>query len=722
MKSEHLKRKADQALKDGNYRLAWELYSEAIEVKPDKKDLQFLYSNRSLAYQKGGRPKEALADAEAATALAPAWGKAHWRRGTALNAIGDFDKSVEAFYTAWKCGADERECRSMLWKTVQRLTREQLGKKVLALIERLEAEEVIDKPGKERPDDISLAEAVFRMVSEAHKSNRKAPGPYHTWYMDRLMEPEKLTPAEAYSQRSEIYRLSKAYLQARADAETAINYLGEILCKDENNIRISGNNNTLKEPYLELEMRTDLATAFIKLGKACMAEKDHPDKDPFAAFKAFTRAIEFDTGSQEVRDSVQQAAEELTKEGIEAAQAEIFQEGIIPGWLWKNNDGTINAGKNYKKEPLRVFRGKIDLFFPEGKIQALNTSARLKLRKIIADVCQVPLSVVYIDKVRPPNNQNSNLKASVCIEFGEDRDAPAKISLLRRWMSGEQHETDDSCKLDFGSLSIGNLDSKSSTIDLVDITPRSVTGNEREEQSIESKHCKTLAIPERPKWEIEAPYRMYRLVTAAGKEVERVDKHPFCMSRVYYDQSEKPEETWVEINDGSCRWRQTGGEVKVIALKVPADLPPKHLGIDFDPFNLKVYNKKTDEIYLEGQLHRGVIPEECFWTHCGGDGEDGCCMTLKKMNLEVLRKHWMHSESWWSRLFVGHTEIEWDDYEKDYSDLPEEVLMKYRISEASKDAEKQLENAERKSRASIQSADDRRKRRRQARLAILRGD
>jgi hypothetical protein len=35
---------------------------------------------------------------------------------------------------------------------------------------------------------------------------------------------------------------------------------------------------------------------------------------------------------------------------------------------------------------------------------------------------------------------------------------------------------------------------------------------------------------------------MYRLVRADGSTVERADKHPFCMSRVYYDPCEKPEE------------------------------------------------------------------------------------------------------------------------------------------------------------------------------------
>lgn len=44
----------------------------------------------------------------------------------------------------------------------------------------------------------------------------------------------------------------------------------------------------------------------------------------------------------------------------------------------------------------------------------------------------------------------------------------------------------------------------------------------------------------------------------------------------------------------------------------------------------------------------------------------------------TLARHWMHSEMWWPRLLRHHSEIAWDDYEKDYSDLPEQVLQHHR--------------------------------------------
>ena len=32
---------------------------------------------------------------------------------------------------------------------------------------------------------------------------------------------------------------------------------------------------------------------------------------------------------------------------------------------------------------------------------------------------------------------------------------------------------------------------------------------------------------------------------------------------------------------------------------------------------------------------------------------------------------------WWPRLLEGHPDLSWDDYEKDYSDLPPAVLRQY---------------------------------------------
>ncbi len=81
----------------------------------------------------------------------------------------------------------------------------------------------------------------------------------------------------------------------------------------------------------------------------------------------------------------------------------------------------------------------------------------------------------------------------------------------------------------------------------------------------------------------------------------------------------------------------------------------------------------------------------------------------------------MHSEMWWPRLFRQHGEIAWDDYEKDYSDLPEPVLRAHHLIEAKEASARQVEGAEKRERAGANERDDVRRRTRQERLHVLRG-
>ena len=71
--------------------------------------------------------------------------------------------------------------------------------------------------------------------------------------------------------------------------------------------------------------------------------------------------------------------------------------------------------------------------------------------------------------------------------------------------------------------------------------------------------------------DLELPYKLYKLVRADGSLVERIDKHPFCFSRVYYAGHEKPEEVGRAgggvhalhgLHDAAvqgCRAREAGG-------------------------------------------------------------------------------------------------------------------------------------------------------------------
>jgi hypothetical protein len=75
----------------------------------------------------------------------------------------------------------------------------------------------------------------------------------------------------------------------------------------------------------------------------------------------------------------------------------------------------------------------------------------------------------------------------------------------------------------------------------------------------------------------------------------------------------------------------------------------------------------------------------------------------KSSEVHALRRHWMHSEMWWPRLFAHHAPIAWDDYEKDYSDLPNEVLAPHRAAELARDAVRRVEAAEKDKREVLQA-------------------
>jgi hypothetical protein len=48
--------------------------------------------------------------------------------------------------------------------------------------------------------------------------------------------------------------------------------------------------------------------------------------------------------------------------------------------------------------------------------------------------------------------------------------------------------------------------------------------------------------------------------------------------------------------------------------------------------------RETSEVFFEGHLERGVIPDASTWLAGQGQGEEGFVFILEKMNLELLQK------------------------------------------------------------------------------------
>ncbi|KIY93872.1 hypothetical protein MNEG_14090 [Monoraphidium neglectum] len=136
LKLEHLKRRAADALRRGNFRDACDGYTEALRLCPpaDRAARRALLANRSAALLGAGRAADALQDARGTAAAAPGWAKARWREGRALGALGRWPEACHAYARAWDLSGGDPECAAALRSAAARLTRPQLADSLLSLL------------------------------------------------------------------------------------------------------------------------------------------------------------------------------------------------------------------------------------------------------------------------------------------------------------------------------------------------------------------------------------------------------------------------------------------------------------------------------------------------------------------------------------------------------------------------------------------------------------
>ena len=96
------KDKGNAFFKAGNNSSAIQCYTKGLQgvkdgVMVDTSLIKVLYSNRSAAYVRYGKPEEALKDAEEALKLDPHWGKAYGRKGKALFDLAKYDLALETY-------------------------------------------------------------------------------------------------------------------------------------------------------------------------------------------------------------------------------------------------------------------------------------------------------------------------------------------------------------------------------------------------------------------------------------------------------------------------------------------------------------------------------------------------------------------------------------------------------------------------------------------------
>lgn len=90
----------------GSYLEALHYYTEAIRLNPE--EYRFL-GNRSYSYERVGRYREALQDAEKSLELQPHFMKGHFRKGKALKGLKRYSEAITAFQRVLSCDVNRQE-------------------------------------------------------------------------------------------------------------------------------------------------------------------------------------------------------------------------------------------------------------------------------------------------------------------------------------------------------------------------------------------------------------------------------------------------------------------------------------------------------------------------------------------------------------------------------------------------------------------------------------
>lgn len=763
IKLNHFKTKASAHLKDGNYIAAYETYSMCIDMvlesssssssqKKRNKDetlvLESLYCNRSLTYEKAGKYTLALEDA---LKCRDTNSKAKWRAAMALKGLNRFPDALDCFRESYRLlPASEQpsyfgEYNKVIRNVTKRLTREDLGRYVMK-----EVNAVCLPPRLETVTKLEQEEAMFRAIREEHSQNRK-PGDYYTYVAKWVLKPMSLSMA--YIQRSQMFYKANCFKQARLDAAMAIeNCKGGVSRKEsmkeseketkkeekkeeeeeegkEDEYNMSYKEASIYVKYNDRSLKVE-PFAWYLLGKGFQGEpgfsKEDFVPDHNAAGKCFARAQHLDPDNEMYRNAFRAMTSNLDNAEMSAVlndkheQYETSEFGIVD--YDSNTDGDVYLG-----------HGKVTFECVNAKLMMFTTASRFQLREYISKSANIELKKVLIESVKlvssssTKEDENKENKAfspssstSLCVEF--QMDFANDNEHAKKYMNAIDKEQ----KIVLKTLGLG----KFSFVGIEFVAAKTLSfkgyGFGRILQE-EISAGKEIVVAQRPSKAIDLPYQNYKLTHSDGTPIERVEKHAFGMTEIHYDKGHmgrNKENVWVSLMDDSIRWRQSSSEVKVIVNTVPKDRYTKHhLDVSIKTKSLKITDRDTKEVYVSGELEYHVLPESSSWYHLQGDGEDGFVFLLEKANLKLLSKadDCEHADMWWDRLFSAHCKIAFDDYDKDYSDLPAPIMNTHLAFEHSKQSVSHIEFEETKERDSCQAKDDIRKRERQERLNVLRG-
>ena len=366
------------------------------------------------------------------------------------------------------------ECEARLWQAVQRLTREQLARGVLQLLADLEQAALVRAPQVEAASEQEQVEGMFVLLRAAHQGQPR-PGPYYRRYLAWLQQ--GMQPGEAYIERAAVHSAAKCYLQARSDATAAV----AALRSQQQHEQQQGEQ---QQRWLDAAAKKQLALAYQRLGEACLAQRQHEDRDCRRAAKAFLQAVELDPGCSAAQEGLQEASEHLTMVEIDQVggwkkclavtqvftaccvvctackhamavavpadrssnycrltawlsaclllqvQLELYNEGSGSS---RTSSGTDGAAAASALPGQRIFQVALRLGFPTARAADCTSRARELLRRGLAAAAGVDPLKVSIERVLAPTAARQHLAVLMHVQVGADL---LKASSLAKAVNG----------------------------------------------------------------------------------------------------------------------------------------------------------------------------------------------------------------------------------------------------------------------------------------------
>ena len=182
--------------------------------------------------------------------------------------------------------------------------------------------------------------------------------------------------------------------------------------------------------------------------------------------------------------------------------------------------------------------------------------------------------------------------------------------------------------------------------------------------------------------------KRFALVTESGERHRKMDaqKMKFGLTRIHT--RGVADAVWVQTDQ--CRWTQSVQTVTLIVSHFDQGVDAQDVDVVFKPHYLKVTHRVSSKVYLEGALHRPILPSESLWYI-----DEGVLEVVLAKDLTLYHSQSVVELSAWPRLFEFDDDLSDGDMEHDQTDLDPERKRREDLAQLKSSQQAKFELAKR---------------------------